>query len=50
MAVNGVARTYWEEILDLRVPVEPEREKRVKVRRKKLLRTTAAASSLRPAR
>jgi hypothetical protein len=39
MAVNGVARAYWAEMLDLRLPVEPEREKRPSVRRKKLLRT-----------
>jgi hypothetical protein len=37
--VNGVARTYWAEMLDLRLPVEPEREKRRSARRKKLLRT-----------
>ena len=39
MALNGVARSYWAEVFDLRLPVEDERGKPVKVRRKKLLRT-----------
>jgi hypothetical protein len=42
--VNGVARAYWAEMLDLRLAVEPEREKRPSARRKKLLRTRTLAS------
>jgi hypothetical protein len=36
--MNGVARAYWTEILDLRVPVEDERRKPARIRCKKLLR------------
>jgi hypothetical protein len=49
MAMNGVARTYWAEILDLRLPVEDERGKPVKVRRKKLLRTVTSSPQARRA-
>lgn len=44
MAVNGVARAYWAEMLDLRVPLELEREKRPTVRRKKVLRVRTVAA------
>ena len=36
--VNGLAREYWSEVYDLRTPVEDDREKRSRVRRKKLVR------------
>jgi hypothetical protein len=47
MAMNGVARAYWAEILDIRLPVEDKRGKPVKVRRKKLLRTVTSSPQLR---
>jgi hypothetical protein len=43
-ATNGVARAYWSEMLDIRLPVEDAREKRVVTRRKKLLRVRTAAA------
>lgn len=49
MAMNGVARAYWDEVLDLRVPVVQEREKRVKARPRKLLRTRTLAAGPRRA-
>jgi hypothetical protein len=36
--MNGLAREYWSEVYDLRTPVEDDREKRSKSRRKKLVR------------
>jgi hypothetical protein len=49
MARNGVARVYWAEILDLRLPVEDGRGKPMKVRRKKLLRTVSLSPRARRA-
>jgi hypothetical protein len=44
MALNGVARAYWSEMLDIRTPVEDVREKRSVTRRKKMLRVRPAAA------
>jgi hypothetical protein len=44
MATNGVARAFWSEMLDIRLPVEDPREKRVVTRRKKMLRVRTAAA------
>jgi hypothetical protein len=44
MALNGVARAYWSEMLDIRAPVEDVREKRSMTRRKKLLRVRTSAT------
>jgi hypothetical protein len=41
--MNGVARAYWSEMLDVRSPVEDVREKRSVPRRKKALRLRPAA-------
>jgi hypothetical protein len=49
MAINGVARAYWAEILDLRIPPDDDRGKPVKVRRKKLLRTVSSSPQARRA-
>jgi hypothetical protein len=49
MAMNGVARAYWDEVLDLRVPIVQEREKRAKARPRKLLRTRTLAAGPRRA-
>ena len=47
--MNGVAREFWNEVFDLRTPVQEVRDKRTaKVRQKKVRRVSVANPPARP--